>query len=953
MRAGLLFAGVLACSPAATRMPADPQVESVVTAPVVAETGGTVAVSSAVAGGCATAACWTGLADAAEKLGVVDVAASHRGQAFLNEPTVARLNVWIDALIAGGEFNKAREGLAVAKEVGERRKDAGLLAEVARRLAAVPASAVGTIVVGSLTDGVKAAYAAEAAGQLDAAVLGFAGVREPYHLAHAAEVQARRGDTIAARRLWAAARAGFHERGAALRIEPVEPHFTRTAAWHGDELALMRHWNPIHEHQRAYGVLQLGRPGADSRSLYFARSSEVVAFTEDGQGFLRDEEGVVVWQDLLTGALTRTAATPGARVSALLTRGTGEDMLVLCSAEHATTLWDAGGRKVATYRLDGTTPTITRVYTGEGTYHDNILRDEATWPVALAMTAGARLVAIGGSDSKIRVFERGQQKPRVLSFAWKYSERRHMGANPDLNEPMALEFDAKERLIAVYQHGDILIWDPRSGTALQHHAGRCTLAEATADVNRYNDGSEPRRKPTAEDQEGCGRARAGAVAPDGSMVVTGGGLSGFRVRTSGGKSVFYVADNELPDQYLGFAGDGTLGLVNQNGAVALWQAGDAAPRKVVAAHDTGPITVRMADDGRAMQFEVDRKELVWDLGSGRRYEVARGIQERLLAIEGDFLKRAAIKVPGGVEVREVVSGKVVYRQTVDPAYSVEAVAGGGLIALHVWDGKTPASLVLVAADGTSTTQVLDEVPRAISDDGRWLATWSHGQPIQVRGLKMAGKLMRTLDLASKGFAFSRDGARVVWASMADRSVPDVKIRVQAIEGSAEVRELAVTGWPESVAFTPDGEEVLLMVESGKLTRWRWATGETTTIAQVSIILANSSQVTRDGKVVLLPGYDHVQVRTNDKEMRRLATLYPLLSGDWVAVSGAGAVDGSEDAVRSMVTEVKGNGATLVFDGRLGWDAAHVPGTWVRALAGEDVAPPLLGRGAVVEEPLTR
>jgi len=310
-------------------------------------------------------------------------------------------------------------------------------------------------------------------------------------------------------------------------------------------------------------------------------------------------------------------------------------------------------------------------------------------------------------------------------------------------------------------------------------------------------------------------------------------------------------------------------------------------------------------------------------------------------------------VPGGVEVREVVSGKVVYRQKVEPGHAPTVVAGGGLVALHGHDGKTPGSLVLVAADGTSTTQVLDEVPWAISDDGRWLATWSPGQPIQIRGLKSAGKLMRTLDQAVKAFAFSRDGTRVVWAAMADRNVPDVKIRVQAIEGSAEVRELAVAGWPESVAFTPDGEEVLLMVESGKLTRWRWATGETTTIAQVSVILANTSQVTKDGKVVLLPGYDHVQVRTNDKEMRRLATLYPLLAGGWVVVSGAGAVDGSDDAVRSMVTEVQGNGATLVFDGRLGWDAAHVPGTWLRALAGEDVVPPRLGRGPVVEEPLTR
>jgi hypothetical protein len=84
-------------------------------------------------------------------------------------------------------------------------------------------------------------------------------------------------------------------------------------------------------------------------------------------------------------------------------------------------------------------------------------------------------------------------------------------------------------------------------------------------------------------------------------------------------------------------------------------------------------------------------------------------------------------------------------------------------------------------------------------------------------------------------------------------------------------------------------------------------------------------VTDDGGALLLPGYDHVQVRTNDRAMRRIAMLYPLLGGGWVVVSSAGAVDGSDDAVDSMITRVSGDGARLVFDGRLGWDGAHVAG----------------------------
>lgn len=956
MRAWALLGAVLACSPAATRAPVKSEGGDAAPAagPIAAAADGPGAVRVAGVGGCATAACWVEAADAADRRGDTDVAASHRGRAFVAEPTVARLNAWIDALIAGGEFNKAREGLAAARAVGERARDPGLTAEAARRLADVPASGVGAIVVAALPGPIRAAYTAVSAGQLDAAAAGFAGTTEPYHLVYAGEVQARRGDEAAARRQWAAARAGFAERGAALRIEPVETYFTRTATWHGGELALMRHWNPVHEHQKAYGVLELVRPADGAgRRLYFARSSEVVAFTEDGQGFLRDEDGAVVWQDLLSGALTRTAATPGKRVSALVTRGVGDGLRVLVAAEGATTLWGAKGELLETYVLAGTTPTITRVYTGEGTHHDNILREEASWPVALAMTAGAGLVAIGGSDSKIRVFERGRAEPRVLGFTWQYTERRHMGANPDLNEPLALRFDAKERLVAVYRHGDIAVWDPRGGKLLGRHAGRCTLAEATADVNRYNGPGDPRQRATAEDQAGCGRASTGAISGDGSLVVTGGGLSGFRVRTTLGRSVHYVADSELPDQYMGFADDGTLGLVDQNGAFAVWRQGQAAPRVVVKAGDTGPITVRMSEDGRRMLFEVSHRQLVWDLIAGRRVELTQGLQEGLLAIDDGFT-RVAVRVRDAVEVREVMTGKVVFRQALPAGASASAVAANGRVVLQVGDGASQA-LVIVEADGASATQALPgEVLRGLSDDGRWLATWQQGQgrPITVRNLKMAGKVARTLEHA-RAFAFSRDGSQVVSAALPDPNVPAVTVRVQALVGAAEGRTLAVDGWPETVAFTPDGQEVLVMLQSGRLTRWRWATGETTTIGQVSLILAGSAQVVRGGEVVLLPGYDHVQVRTNDAEMRRLAMLYPRLDGGWVVVSSAGAVDGSVDAARGMVTTVTGGGATQVFDGRLGWTGAHVPGLWARALAGEDVAPPVLVRAPVVEEPLTR
>lgn len=947
MRAVLGLGLLLACSPAPTRAP--PAIgEGVVERLVVAT-----APAGPAVGGCLDAACWTGAAAEAERLGALDVAASHHHRAFVAEPTGARLGVWVDAAIAGGDLRRARDGLEVELAAAKLRGDAALVAEVQRRLAELPVSAGGDIAVTSLSDGIKAAYAARNAGQLEAAAAGFAGVREPYHVVYAGDVQARRGDMVGARRLWARARAEFNNRGATLRVDVVESHFVKTAGWSGGELALMGHWNPIQEHQDAVGVLQLRRPEAGSavRRLYAPRSSGVLALSEDGLGFLRDEDGVVMWQDLLSGALTRPVATPGKQVSALLTRGTGDGMLVLCAAWHETSLWDARGRKLESYVLEGTTPTIMRVYTGEGTHHDNILDDSPTWPVALAMTDRAGLVAIGGSDSKIRVYIRGQAKPRVLAFPWKYTERRHMGGNPDLNEPLALRFDAQDRLIAVYKHGDILVWDPRGEKMLQHHAGRCTLAEATAYVNRYKDPGDPKERPDAEATEACGRAQTGAIAPDGSLVVTGGGLSGFRVRAADGRSVHYLADSKIPDQYMSIARDGAIGLVDQSGGIAVWRPGQALA-EVARKEVTGPLTPLVSNDGRVLYFDTREELVFWDLAAGRRQAIKGGPGSGVLAFDGP-MKRVVVGTLDAVEVREVASGKVVFRHAMEGGFLAKAVMGGGTIAIDASDASDSSSLVIAKLDGTSTTQALPgESLLALSDDGRWLATGGRGGPLRIRGMRAAGRVVHTLDAGVRAFGFSRDGSHMVWATLPDPKVGEIKVRVLAIEGAGEVRELAVKGWPESVTFTPDGAEVLLLA-SGQLTRWRWAGDEVTTIQQVSLILAKSAVVTDDGRALLLPGYDHVQVRTNDRAMRRIAMLYPLLGGGWVVVSSAGAVDGSDDAVDSMITRVTRDGARLVFDGRLGWDGAHVAGAWPRVLAGEDVAPPVLVRAPVAEQPLGR
>lgn len=933
-----LACGLVACSPGPSQAPAGAdgrgEVAGATASPVVASAG--------AAEACADAACWTRLADEAAALGSDDVAAGLRGQAFRGEPTRARLAAWIDALVAGGELRRAREGLAEARALGERRGDRGLVADVEARLRRLPAAREGPIAAPSLTPEQRAAYAAEAAGRPGeaASALAAAHAGEPVHLARAGSLQARRGERAAARRLWAAARAGLYERGADTRIEAVETWFTTTFGWSGDEMAVMRLYSSLETLQDQVGALELFAPTragvSAGRTFYFARPSHVLAF--GGDGFVRDEEGALVLTDLLSGTQARAQARPGGRVTQVVTSGAGDDLLVLAIGEDGAGLFDAKGERLTRFALSGTTPTITRVYFDAGE-HDNILEDSPTWPVALAMTDGAGLVAVGGSDSKVRVFERSGRPLALLAFEWKYSERRHMGGNPDQNVPLSLRFDADERLVAVYTRGDIYVWDPRTGKPVQHHSGRCTPEEGAARRALHKNPGEP----SEEDLLACGHATVGHISPDATTVVTGGALSGFRVRSvADGRTRYFAAGNALPDRALALSGRGAVGMVDLYGAAAVWRPGAAEAEVLRPASDAGPVTPTLSRDGRILRSSSVKREVFWDLATRRQLPVTRD-GERLLAVSED-MRWAAVQRPGAVEVREVLTGEARFTREIGAVSAYALVTAGGRASIHLSDGTGKLDVILVAPDGTSTTQVMQgETPSALSEDGRWLATIEYvggAARTRVRSLKMAGRVVHTL-AGTRHLTFSRDGGRMAWFVQAGRG-PQTTLRERAIEGD-DLRELELSGFPEHLEYTADGAEVLALLESGRLTRWRPASGGREEHADVSLILPGAAALADDGRTLQLSGYGQLQLRRNDAGLRRVATLYALLSGGWLVISRSGAVEGSDDAVRSLVTRARQGATTLVFDGELGWDGAFVAGTLRRALAGEDTRPPVLVR----------
>jgi WD40 repeat protein len=613
-------------------------------------------------------------------------------------------------------------------------------------------------------------------------------------------------------------------------------------------------------------------------------------------------------------------------------------------------LWNHRGEVVADYELKGTTPTITRVYrAGRGTMHDNILKDSPTWAVSAAISRDLRFVTVGGSDSKVRLFDRTAGTTRTLEFAWKYTERRHMGGNPDLNTPVDMRFSpGGDQLVVAYSHGEMITWSTRDGKRMRVLDGRCSPEEATRSVNRYTPPGAPRQVPTEEDRAGCGRITEALFDKDLRSIVTAG--AGVRVRRVGsGAGVAFLVEDRLPDQYLTWSPAGTLAMADIYGAIALWSPGESRARLLAPPSPSGPIDPAVTSNGRFLWFKVDRRERVWDLISKKELAPTAGSGEEILAMSSDG-KLVARRERGAVLVVEGETGKALVRHPVpegERAFAQLASRGKkALLQVERYPARSFVVCDLEAARCNPAPFASGDGAWAISEDGRWVAATAKDGALHVLDAS-SGKLVRELGPHVRDVAFSPDGGAVAWIEQADRNVRHIKARWARLGGAGDTRvhELGVDGWPSDIALSADGSEVWVLTE-GSLRRWNPGAGPgikpLVEIEETDLIGARRIQVSENGKALFLTGYNRIAIRSTEPDLRPLATLYPLLSGGFLVVSAWGAVDGSADAPEQVVTRVTRGGEALVLDGLAGWDAAHVEDVLASACDGQDVATPVAG-----------
>lgn len=497
---------------------------------------------------------------------------------------------------------------------------------------------------------------------------------------------------------------------------PIASWHVAAAAVAGDELLLLRYVEERGGEHRETSLVER-RPLADAKTVrgrvLLDAKSHAFAVTKDGRTLVLHEGKEIVLRARESGVVEDRFPAELASEAGLVPLGQGDKLAVLAAVGPVATLFDRRGTVLDRFPIEGRTPTIIRRYgvdPDHPTVHENVLRESSSWVTALAATDDARRIAIGGSDGKVRLVDRRTKQTRVLDHKWTMNDRRAMGANPDLNRPLAMRFsDDGARLVVALGKGEILTWSADSGALLGTVPGQCTPDEASRVANRFTAKDEPRQAPTADDAQRCARADHAAFARDGSWIAMDGDFVRVRALPSGAPIAMIAdePDTAGPDKLVTTT-NGELLMGDIYGSMRRWSRGGDATSLLPKEPMTSPGRLVLAGGGRLLTWDGRPVETSLPL-DGRRHRV----------LSPDGRKGASFGRDQPLQIWDVATA-----QAVDgPAGEVSAAAffADGTLAATYVEGKGAASLRVLDARGAATKTIpLDGVVTGLAvapDDG--------------------------------------------------------------------------------------------------------------------------------------------------------------------------------------------------------------------------------------------
>jgi len=325
-----------------------------------------------------------------------------------------------------------------------------------------------------------------------------------------------------------------------------------------------------------------------------------------------------------------------------------------------------------------------------------VLRSHAGWVSALAWSPDGKLLASGGDDGAVRLWDSATGK-----------ELRVLRGPAHAVTALAFSPDGK-RLVAGHWDGTLRAWDPAEGkplsarraheeavVALAWSPDGKELASGSADdtlrIRDAGDGEERLSLRPAEEYD----VTALAWSPDGRRLASGDGEDAVRVwDPETGEERLRLRGHEGVVSSVAWSPDGSrLASASWDGTVRVWDAGAGKELLVFRGHGADAASVAWSPDGRLLASGgEDKAARVWDARTGKELLAWGGHPDHVTAVAwSPDGRRLAAASRGAVSVRELLAPIAgVHRAEAVEASPVLTSAG-----MAWWEGR------LILADRVS------------------------------------------------------------------------------------------------------------------------------------------------------------------------------------------------------------------------------------------------------------
>jgi WD40 repeat protein len=625
--------------------------------------------------------------------------------------------------------------------------------------------------------------------------------------------------------------------------------------------------------------------------------------------------------------------------------------LALGHTDGRVRLWSLAGVVLREHAITGVTPSVQRVYTGQGSHHNNIPIEIPSQPTALAFSTDGRILATGASDGVVHIFaeradgaEQAGTPIHLEPARSAYSRQLPGQAVEDRGAAVgALRFESPRVLVVSHGDGALVRWDFPSRARTELWNGHCSTAELASSHVGPPDPNAARYCVSGP----------GTFSVDGSIVVGAlqfAGASARDVKTG----ALLATWRTLHHQAIAFSPEGDLAaMASVDGSIQLWRTRSGQFEGWVPQPTVTGSPLALSSDGRWLvaadlvrpAASIDtfpKRELVVNDTREGKVIASIGGAASDAAFAGESALLSVLRPDGTLELWDVPAAKRVARVAglPDPPsakdiYRTHAVSADGRVVAGAANDLIQVTRV---ADGWS--RLLRGPPAgasvtrmAFSRDGARLAalyfvnasdgSYSPSYRTSVWDVATGGELRSFSEIASV-MALSPDGHRV-----AVHSPRRAALEVYDVDRGKKTAQLE-TQRAGGLTFSDDGISLLFSQDLGQpVVRWSGSGAP----APLGVRALSPDRIIAHPRAVFVYDLNRALHILGAPDGALRATTYTTTGGAWLAEDSHDGFDASPPALAAILT-VTASPEGIAQGFELGWSRYHVPSLLETAARGQ-------------------